>query len=106
MQDLVFALAASSEEPGILFTCLLGVGVVFIGLVAIVGIVMLMNFFFSRPQKEKAPREETPVVQSAPKASAAIPNRQEVLAAVVAAVAEENGTDISAIRVLSFKKIN
>ncbi len=35
----------------------------------------------------------------------AIENRQEVLAAVCAAIAEENGTDISAIRVISFKKV-
>ena len=34
-----------------------------------------------------------------------IENRQEIIAAVSAVVAEELGTDISAIRILSFKKI-
>lgn len=34
-----------------------------------------------------------------------IENREEIIAAVSAAVAEELGTDISAIRILSFKKI-
>ena len=38
-------------------------------------------------------------------APAPIENRQEIIAAVCAAVAEENGTDISAIRVISFKKL-
>jgi hypothetical protein len=38
-------------------------------------------------------------------ASAVIENRDELVAAVCAAVAEENGTDISAIRVVSFKKV-
>ena len=34
-----------------------------------------------------------------------IANRQEFIAAVSAALAEEMGTDVSAIRILSFKKI-
>ena len=34
-----------------------------------------------------------------------VENRQEIIAAVSAVVAEELGTDISAIRILSFKKI-
>ena len=42
----------------------------------------------------------------APAASAQpIENRQEIIAAVSAALAEEMGTDISAIRIHSFKKI-
>ena len=45
-----------------------------------------------------------------PAAAPALPaepteNRQEIIAAVSAALAEEMGTDISAIRILSFKKI-
>ena len=35
-----------------------------------------------------------------------IPNRQELIAAVSAALAEELGTDVSAIRILSFKKLS
>ena len=34
-----------------------------------------------------------------------IENRQELLAAICAAIAEENGVDISAIRVVSFKRV-
>ena len=35
-----------------------------------------------------------------------IENREELLAAISAALAEELGTDVSAIRILSFKKVN
>ena len=35
-----------------------------------------------------------------------IPNRQELIAAVSVALAEELGTDVSGIRILSFKKIS
>ena len=103
MGNNVLALAANANEPGILFTCLLGVSV-FVGLVCIVGIVMLMNALCS--EKEK-PESAAPTVAPAAPAStgAVIANRQEIIAAVVAAVAEEEGTDISDIRVLSFKKL-
>ena len=39
------------------------------------------------------------------KTTQAIENRQEIIAAVSAVIAEELGTDVSAIRVLSFKKL-
>ena len=100
--------AAPSGEPAVWLVCLLGVLVVFVGLVAIIGILYLMNFLISAMENKgvKAKEEATPVapvpVQSA---NAPIQNRQEIIAAVVAAVAEENGTDISAIRVISFKKL-
>lgn len=100
MQNYVLALAA---EPGILFTCLLGVSVVFVGLVCIIGIVMLMNWLCR--EKEKPEVSPQPTVAPSPASQAVIPNRQEIIAAVVAAVAEEEGTDISAIRVVSFKKL-
>jgi len=38
-------------------------------------------------------------------APAPIPNKGELIAAVTAAVAEELGTDVSAIRVLSFRRV-
>ena len=94
---------AAREYPNVLFVCAMGVGVVFIGLVCIIGLVELMNFLcgkFAKPQKS-APA----VVDAQPAAPGEIPDRQEIIAAVCAAVAEENGTDISAIRVLSFKEI-
>jgi len=105
MKHFILALSAGADEPGILFTCLLGVGVVFIGLVCIVGIVMLMNALCTEKQDKPTPvQNPASTVPTAP-ANAPIANRQEIIAAVVAAVAEENGTDISAIRVLSFKKL-
>ena len=98
-QSLTTVLAA---QPNVGLVCALGVLVVFVGLIAIVGLVAIMNAFCDLAAKKSK-------VKEAPKASAPaaadIPNRQEILAAVCAAVAEENGTDISAIRVISFKKL-
>ncbi len=91
-----------SSDPAVWFVCLLGVGVVFFGLVLLVVIVSLMNFFVGNFSKsEQAKKEQNTVAPVDIK----IENKQEILAAVCAAIAEENGTDISAIRVLSFKKV-
>ena len=58
-------------------------------------------FFRERKPKSEAVTPIAPVTQ----APAVIENRQEIIAAVTAAVAEEMGTDVSALRVVSFKKI-
>ena len=95
-----------ATEPPVWLVAVLGISVVFVGLVAIVGIVWLMNkicdcFIGKNTKKAPVTVPEAPLAQP----EATIPNRQEILAAVCAAVAEENGTDISAIRVISFKKL-
>ena len=46
-----------------------------------------------------------PVPTPAP-AAGDVPNRQELIAAVSAALAEELGTDVSGIRILSFRKVS
>jgi len=97
------------SDPGTLFVCLMGVGIVFIGLVCLVAICKIMGIILQKlsPAKEN-------VEKSAPAASQAVPsptveepiqNRQEMMAAIAAAIAEENGTDVSGIRILSVKKI-
>ena len=98
------SLTEAPVDPPVWLVCLLGVGVVFIGLILMVGILSLMNLIFSKILPPAKKTEHAPVTQSVNKTP--IENKQEILAAVCVAVAEENGTDISAIRVLSFKKIN
>ena len=57
-----------------------------------------------KENNESASNASAPAVV-APVAAQPIQNRQEIIAAVSAALAEELGTDVSAIRILSFKKI-
>ena len=86
--------------------CLIGIAVVFVGLAIIIGLVELMNLTTSKmgnKKKAEAPKQSAPAPVAA--SGGVIENRDEVVAAVCAAVAEENGTDISAIRVVSFKKV-
>ena len=95
-----------ASDPNVALVCLLGVGVVFVGLIAIIGIVKLTNLAcdFLKLTKPVAPAAPAPTAPATP-ASGPIPNKQEILAAVCAAVAEEEGVDVYAIRVLSFKKL-
>ena len=86
------------------FVCLLGVGIVFIGLTCLILLCFIVRVFSkenTKPVSSKAPATQASNV-SAP---AVIENRQEILAAVSAALAEELGEDVSSIRILSFKKI-
>lgn len=86
-----------------LFIVGMGVGTVFLGLLCIVLLCLIMSAICRaaerKPDKSVAPA--APVTTSAQP----IENRQEIIAAVSAALAEEMGTDISAIRIHSFKKI-
>ena len=88
------------------FVVLMGVGTVFIGLICIVILCKVMSLACNAGDKSEPKTEavtSAPVVQAA--APQAIENRQEIIAAVSAVAAEELGTDISAIRIISFKKI-
>ena len=86
-------------EVSNLFVCLMGMGVTFFGLTCLIGLITLMGKF-SGSKPVEIPQQATPA------APAAIPNRQELIAAVSAALAEELGTDVTAIRILSFRKVS
>jgi len=82
-----------------LFVCLMGLGTVFFGLACIIVLVYIMSALCRKSAgKVEAPSIEAPV-------PAAEPNRQEIVAAVSAALAENLGTDVSGIRIVSMKKI-
>ena len=96
-----------------------GVGflIVFIGLICLIALVSLMGSICGKVLSDDkkavkkapaAPAKAAPA-KAAPlktaSASAAIENRDELVVAFSAAVAEELGTDVSAIRVVSFKQI-
>ena len=95
-----------NTDPGIV--ALLGLGTVFFGLICIIGLISLMNLIMRAVEKKKAVAPETAEKrpETAPEKDG-IPEekRGELLAAVCAAVAEELGTGVDALRVISFKRI-
>ena len=88
-------------EYSSLFVCLMGMGVVFFGLICLIVLTMIMGKIVGG---RAAPAVSAPVPAAA---VSAVPegNRQEIAAAVSAAIAEELGTSITGIRIVSMKKL-
>ncbi len=82
----------------------LGLGIVFIGLISIVAICYIMGFLCQKFIKQE-PKKPAVASVAPNSASTPIPNKQEIIAGVCAVIAEELGTDVSNIRVTSFKRI-
>ena len=80
----------------------LGVGIVFFGLICIVALCSLMSLIF------KTFKEKEPEIATAPVANVSadpIANKQELIAVISSAIAEEMGADVEAIRIKSIKKL-
>ena len=93
-------------EPSIPFVILMGVGVVFIGLICIILLTTAMSAVCrSMGDKTPAPAPAAAAPAAPAARTGAIPNRQAMIAAIAVAVAEEMGTDPSGIRILSVKKL-
>jgi len=107
----VETLAAAAEQIPSGFVVIMGMGIVFVGLICIVLLCSIMSKVVKILEKMTSVSE--PVAAPAPTAVSApvvavqepIANRQELVAAISAALAEELGTDVSAIRILSLKKV-
>lgn len=95
---------AVQSASNTLYVCLMGLGIVFFGLICIVVLCSVLSFLFKGLNKNATASVNTPATTVAP-VTAEIENKQEFIAAVSAAIAEESGTDVSAIRIKSIKKI-
>ena len=84
------------------FICLLGIGTVFVGLICIIILCKLMSLICGLLPEKEADAKAAPVRSSA--SESPIANKQEIVAAACAAIAEDLGTDVKNIRVVSFKK--
>ena len=84
-----------------LFVCLMGMGTVFFGLVCIVFLVTIMSAICRKSEKKTA----APVAAAPVQIPQDNGKKPEVLAAIAAAIAENMGTDVSAVRIVSIKKV-
>ena len=90
-----------------MFVCVMGVATVFIGLICIILLCVIIGKICGATVKEEnIEAASAPAAAPAPATqSAQIPNKKKIIAAVSAVIAEELGTEVSAIRVKSFKKL-
>ena len=90
------------------FVIVMGLGTVFIGLISIIILCKLLGAVCSimEGKSTQTPAPAAPAVATpAPAPTKSTTNRQEVIAAIGVAIAEELDVDVSAIRITSIKKI-
>ena len=89
----------------------LGIGIVFIGLISIIILCKILGVcckLLAKKEEDDISASAPVTTVSAPVAApvpAVIPNRRETVAAIAAAIAEDLGEDISAIRIVSIEKL-
>ena len=105
MNHLIPMLDAAEQDPGLLFVILFGLCTVFVGLICIILLIELLTFVCGKLFREKAAPVKNAPAPVKEAAGNVIENRGELIAAICAAAAEELGTDISALRVVSFRKL-
>lgn len=97
--------AAKAAELSNVMVVGIGIGTVFVGLICLIAICYIMSAVckgFKKEEKAAAPAISAPAVSVA---NQPIANKQEVLAACCAVIAEELGTEANNIKVLSFKRV-
>ena len=88
------------------FVCIMGMGIVFIGLICIVFICMFISFCVTRMEKgENSSDSGAGTAAAAAETELPAEEKRKVVAGVCAAIAEELGPDVTNIRVLSFKRV-
>jgi len=89
--------------PSNFFVVLMGLGTVFFGLICIIFLSSAMSKICMSLQKKSSEDSASAAVATAQPTE--IPNRQAMIAAIAAAIAEDLGTDAAGIRILSVKKV-
>ena len=84
-------------EPSNLLVVCLGMGTVFFGLICLIAICSVMGAICKSFVKAGSSEKEV--------AKSAIENKQEIVAVCCGVIAEELGTEVKNIKVLSFKRI-
>ena len=94
-------------EVSIGFVCALGIGTVFLGLICIVLLCKIIGLICDTGTSVQMPKEEKVATPQAVAKTTNVPtaNKGEIVAAISAAIAEELGTDVTGIKILSIKKI-
>lgn len=83
----------------------LGIGTVFVGLISIIVLCYIMSAIVNVFEKGNKKGQEPSVSSNANSNNAPIANKQELVAASCAVIAEELGTDVKNIKVISFKRV-
>lgn len=92
-------------EPNTLQVVLMGLVTVFVVLICLIIIIKLMGFIMMKVTEKKAVPAAVPA-PGVPQGTAAAPgDKQKLVAAVAAAIAEDMGTDVNHLKIHSIRKL-
>lgn len=95
-----------ASEPSLPLVVGLGLGMVFFGLICIIALCYILGAIIRAFESRRpAPAAAQPTEQAAPAQTELIAKNGALIAAISAAIAEDMGTDVSAIRIKSIKKL-
>lgn len=95
-----------ASEPSLPLVVGLGLGMVFFGLICIIALCYILGTIIRAFESRRpAPAAAQPTEQAAPAQTESIAKNGALIAAISAAIAEDMGTDVSAIRIKSIKKL-
>ena len=95
-----------ASEPSLPLVVGLGLGMVFFGLICIIALCYILGAIIRAFESRRpAPAAAQPTEQAAPAQPESITKNGALIAAISAAIAEDMGTDVSAIRIKSIKKL-
>ena len=95
-----------ASEPSLPLVVGLGLGMVFFGLICIIALCYILGAIIRAFESRRpAPAAAQPTEQAAPAQTESITKNGALIAAMSAAIAEDMGTDVSAIRIKSIKKL-
>ncbi len=95
-----------ASEPSLPLVVGLGLGMVFFGLICIIALCYILGAIIRAFESRRpAPAAAQPTEQAAPAQTESITKNGALIAAISAAIAEDMGTDVSAIRIKSIKKL-
>ena len=95
-------LLSTAATPGYLQVVAMGLITVFVVLICLIILIKIMDVLHHAPLPVPAP---APVPQRVVPAPAAQPNKQQLVAAISAAIAEEMGSDVNHIKIHSIKRL-
>lgn len=96
-------LEAAAAEPGFLQVVAMGLVTVFVVLICLIIIIKIMGAIMAG---KAAPAAPAPAPRAAaPAAAAPQPNKQQLVAAISAAIAEDMGSSVDHIRIHSIRKL-
>ena len=95
-------LEAIAAEPSFLQVVVMGLVTVFVVLICLIILIKIMGSLMGGRASAPAP---APVQAAAPAPAAAQPNKQQLVAAVSAAIAEDMGSGVEHIRIHSIRKL-